>query len=86
MFYSDLFVCRSVPYTLDNTLSNRLLGQQQVGNYEDRYLSRGTIARLRGVSIGIASNTRVRAVVTIAYCAAHMLAKVYIERYLEAPT
>ena len=81
MFYSDLFVCRSVPYTLDNTLSNRLLGQQQVGNYEDRYLSRGTIARLWGLSIGISSN-RVRAVATIAYCVTDMLAKVYFDRYL----
>ena len=76
-------MCRSVPsHTLDNTLSNRLLGQQQVGYYEDRYLSRGTIARLRGLSIGIASNNRVRAVATIAYCATDMLAKVYIDRYL----
>ena len=50
---------------------------------------RGTIARLRGLSIGIVSNTRVRAVATIfycatiAYCATDMLAKVYIDRYLE---
>ena len=75
-------VCRSVPaYALYNTLSNRLLGQQQVGNYEDRYLSRGTIARLRGLSIGIVSNNRVRAVTTIAYCATDMLAKVYMDWY-----
>ena len=75
-------MCRSVPYTLDNTLSNRLLGQQKAGNYEDRYLSRGTIARLRGLSIGVVSNIRVRAVATIAYCAIDMLAKVYIDRCL----
>ena len=76
-------MCRSVPsYTLDNTLPNRLLGQQSVGNYEDRYLSRGTIARLQGLSIGIVSNKRVRTVATIAYCATDMLAKVYIDRYL----
>ena len=75
-------MCRSVPsYTLDNTLLNRLLGQQWVGNFEDRYLSRGTIARLWGLSIGISSN-RVRAVATIAYCATDMLAKAYIDRYL----
>ena len=43
---------------------------------------RGTIARLRGLSIGIVSNNRVRAVATIAYCATDMLAKVYIKRYL----
>ena len=82
MFYSDLFVCRSVPYTLDNTLSNRLLGQEQVGNYEDRCLSRGTIARLRGLSIGIVSSNMVRALATKPRCATEMLAKVYIERYL----
>ena len=76
-------MCRSAPsHTLDHTLPNRLLGQQKVGNYEDRYLSRGTIARLRGLSIGIVSNNRVRAVATIAYCATDMLAKVYIDRYL----
>ena len=76
-------MCRSVPsYTLNNTLSNRLLGQQQVGNFEDRYLSRGIIARLWGLSIGIVSNNRVRAVATIAYCATDKLAKVYIDRYL----
>ena len=76
-------MCRSVPsYTLDNTLSNTLLGQQLVGNYEDRYLSRGTIARLRGLSIGIASNNRARAVATMAYCATDMHAKVYIDRHL----
>ena len=76
-------MCRSVPScTLDNTLPNRLLGQQQVCNYEDRYLSRGTIARLRGLSMGIVSNDRARAVATIAYCATDMLAKVYIDRYL----
>ena len=76
-------MCRSVPsYTLDNTLPNRLLGQQSVGNYEDRYLSRGTIARLRGLSIGIVCNNRVRAAATIAYCATDALAKVYIDRYL----
>ena len=75
-------MCRSVPYTLDNTLSNRLLGQQKAGNYEDRYLLRGTIARLRGLSIGIVSNNRVRAVATIAYCATDMIAKVYIDRHL----
>ena len=52
-------------------------------NYEHRYLSRGTIPRLRGLSIGIVSNNRVRAVATIiAYCATDMLAKVYIDRYL----
>ena len=74
---------RSVPsYTLDNTLSKRLLGQQEVGNYEGRYLSRGTIARLQGLSIGIVSNSRVRSVATIAYCATDMLAKVYIDGYL----
>ena len=73
---------RSLPScTLDNTLSNRLLGERYVGNYEHRYLSRGTIARLWGLSIGISSN-RVRAVATIAYCATDMLAKVYIDRYL----
>ena len=78
-----LCACCLVPfYTLDNTLSNRLLGQQKVGNYEDRYLSRGTIARLRGLSIGIVSSNRVRAVATITYCATDMLAKVYIDRYL----
>ena len=42
---------------------------------------RGTIARLWGLSIGIVSNSRVRAVATIAYCATDMLAKVYIDRY-----
>ena len=74
---------RRVPYyTLDNTLSNRLLGQQYVSNHEDRYLSRGTIARLRGLSMGIVSNNRVRAVASTAYCATDMLAKVYIDRYL----
>ena len=76
-------MCRSVPsYTLNNTLSNRLLGQQQVGNFEDRYLSLGTIGRLRGLSTGTVSNNRVRAVTTIAHCATDMLAKVYIDRYL----
>ena len=74
---------RRVPsHTLDNTLSNRLLGQQYVGIYEDLYLLRGTTARFRGLSIGIVSNNRVRVVATIAYCAADMLAKVYIDRYL----
>ena len=43
---------------------------------------RGTIARLRGLSIGIVSNNGARAVATIAYCATDMLAKVYIDRYL----
>ena len=52
-----------------------------MGNYEDRYLSRGTIARLRGLWIGIVSNNSVRAVATIAYYATDMLAKVYIDRY-----
>ena len=75
-------MCRSVPYTLDNTLSNRLLGQQKAGNYEDRYLLRGTIARLRGLSIGIVSNNRVRAAAAIAYGETDMLAKVYIDWYL----
>ena len=42
----------------------------------------GTTARLRGLSIGIVSNNRVRAVATIAYCATDTLAKVYIDRYL----
>ena len=51
-------------------------------NYEHRYLSRGTIPRLRGLSIGIVSNNRVRAVTIIAYCATDMLAKVYVDRYL----
>ena len=46
------------------------------------YLSRGTIAQLRGLSMGIVSNNRVRAVATIAYCATDMLAKVYIDTYL----
>ena len=74
---------RSIPsYTLDNTLSNRLLVQQQVDIYEDRYLSWGTAARLRGLSIGIVSSNRVGAVATIACCAADVLAKVYIDRYL----
>ena len=45
---------------LYNTLSTRLLGQQQVGNYEKRCCSRGTMARLRGRSMGIVSNNRVR--------------------------
>ena len=72
-------------FTLDNALSNRLLGQQYDGSYEDRYLSRGTIARLRGLSIGIASNNRVRAVSTTAYCATDMLSKVYIDRYPGPP-
>ena len=72
-------MCRSVrSYTMDNTLSNRFLG----GNYEDRFLSRGTIARLQVLSIGIVSNNRVKAVATIAYCATDMLAKVYIDRHL----
>ena len=79
-------MCRSVAsYTLDNTLSKRLLSQQYVRNYEDRYLSRGTIARLPGLSIGIVSNNRGRAAPTISYCATGMLAKVHIDRYL-APT
>ena len=70
-------MCGSVPsYPLDNTPSNSLLGQLKVSNYEDRYLSRGTTARLRGLSIGIVSNHRVRAVATLAYCATDMLAKV----------
>ena len=43
---------------------------------------RGTIARLRGLSIGTVTNNRVRAVATIAYCATDMLAKVYIDWYL----
>ena len=73
---------RSLPScTLDNTLSNRLLGERYVGNYEHRYLSRGTIARLWGQSIRIVSNNRVRAVPAIAYCATDMFAKVYIDRY-----
>ena len=67
---------------MDNTLSNNLLGQQQVGIFLDRYLSRGAIARLRGLSIGNVSNSRVREVATIAHCATAMLAKVYIDRYL----
>ena len=76
-------MCRSVPsYTLDNALSNWLLGHEQVDNYEDRRLSRGTIARLRGLSIGIVRNHRVRAVARVACCATDMLAKVYIDRYL----
>ena len=75
-------MCRSVPsYTMDNTVSNRLLGQQHGRNCEDRHPSRSTIARLRGrLSIGIVSNNRVRAVTKIAYCATDMLAKVYIDR------
>ena len=40
------------------------------------------MALLRGLSIGIVSNNRVRAVATIAYCATDMLAKVFIYRYL----
>ena len=33
--------------------------------------------------MGIVSSNRVRAVATIAYCATDMLAKVYMDRYLE---
>ena len=40
------------------------------------------VARLRGLSIGIVINNRVRVAVTIACCATDMLAKVYIRRYL----
>ena len=43
---------------------------------------RGTIARLRGLSIGIVSINRVRAVAIIAYRATDVLAKVYIDRHL----
>ena len=50
--------------------------------YEDRYLLRGTIARLRGLYVIIVSNNRVRAVTTIAYCVTDVLAKMYIDRYL----
>ena len=77
-------MCRSVPsypwiipYRIGYWANNRS------AIFEDRYLSRGTIALLRGVSIGIVSNNRVnKAVATIAYCATDMLAKVYIDRYL----
>ena len=41
----------------------------------------GTIARLQGLSIGIVSNNRVRAVTTISYCAIDMLSKLNIDRY-----
>ena len=40
------------------------------------------MARLRGLPIGIVGNNGVRAVVTIAYCATDMHAKVYTDRYL----
>ena len=63
---------------LDNALWGRLLGQQLVGYYENRYQSRGTISPLWSLSIGILSNNRVRAVTTIAYCATDMLVEVYI--------
>ena len=76
VFYSNIFVCRSVSYTLDNTLSNRLLGQQLVGNYEDRYLLRATSRCFRGISIGFVSNYRVRAAAKIASCATDLMAKV----------
>ena len=68
-----MFVSRSGPYTLDNTVSNMLLGQQQIGSYKDRYLSRGTIVRLRGLSIGVESNIRVGAVAPITNCATDLL-------------
>ena len=48
----------------------------------DTYLSRGTIARLRSLSIGIVINNRVRAVATLVYCATDMLAKAYIDSCL----
>ena len=80
-----VFVRRSVPsYTLDNALSNRLFGQQKIGDYENRCLSRGTIAQLRGLSINIESTNRVRAVTTssiVVHCATDMLVRVYIDRY-----
>ena len=77
MFKSDMFVSGFVPSpTLDNTVSDWLLGQQQIRIYEDRYLSGGTIARLWGLSIIIVSDNRVIAGATLAYCATDMLTKV----------
>ena len=74
----QLYACvlRSVySYTLDNTLSKRLLAQQEVGNDEYRYLLRATIGWFRGISIGIVIINRVRAVATIAYCCTDIIAK-----------
>ena len=65
-----------IPYRIGYWANNRS------ANYEDRSLSRITIARLRGLSIGIVSNNRIRAVATIAYCATGVLTKMYVNRYL----
>ena len=71
-----LLIPSIIPYRIGCWANNRY------DNDEDRYLSRGTIARLRGLSIGIVSSNMVRALATKPRCATEMLAKVYIERYL----
>ena len=41
------------------------------------------MGRFRGISIGVVSNSRVRAAATKAYCATDMIVKVSIDSYLE---
>ena len=62
---------------LDSTLSKRLFGQQLGGSIPIAGHNR---SRLWGISIGVVSNDKVRAVNTIRYCATNNLAKVYIDR------
>ena len=57
------------------------LGGEQVGKFEDRYLLRATMGWIRGISIDIVSNNRVRAAATIAFGATNIL-MVPIDSYL----
>ena len=70
-------------FTLVNSLSR--IGYW-ASSYEDRYLSRRTIGSFRGLSIGIVSNSRVKAVTTIAFYPTSMLVKVYIDTEFWART
>lgn len=76
---SEIFVCHSVAsYALDNTSSNaRTVGE----NYEDRHLLLIAMGWFRGISIGIVSNDRVRAAITIISCATDMIVEVIIGSY-----
>ena len=70
------------PSAIPYLVSNRLLGEQQVGNYEDRYLLRETMGHFRGISIGVVLNNRVRAAATIPYCKTNMIVNVAIDSCL----